>query len=103
MIGASAGGLPIQKILSTIKPGTVKRVIFLATVFSEKIENTEIPKLFIHTRDDIFSDASMRTYNAASEPKTLLELPGLYHAKDMLDGPNRILVNAAIFSFFDMQ
>jgi pimeloyl-ACP methyl ester carboxylesterase len=99
LLGASIGGGAVQQAVDRLDAGRIDRVILLATATGHALTNPDIPKLFIHSRQDFFVGRSIQSFEKAVEPKTFVELPGALHAQDLLKGPEGKFVEQLIVSF----
>jgi hypothetical protein len=99
LLGASIGGGAVQQAVDRLEADRIDRVILLATATGHALTNPDMPKLFIHARQDFFVGRSIQSFEKAVEPKTLVELPGALHAQDLLQGQDGKFVEQLIVSF----
>lgn len=99
LIGASLGGGGVQQAVAKLAPGSVTRTVLLAPSPGKALENPDMDKLFIYTRNDFYRGRAVESFEKAAEPKILLELPGSLHAQDMLSGPHARLIEQTVLEF----
>jgi pimeloyl-ACP methyl ester carboxylesterase len=99
LLGASIGGGGVQQAASRLGPDRIDRVILLATANGHALTSSDLPKLFIHARQDFFVGRSIQSFKKAAEPKTLVEFSGALHGQDLLQGQDRRFVEQLILSF----
>jgi dienelactone hydrolase len=99
LLGASMGGGAVQQAVDRLEPDRIDRVILLATATGRPLTSPDVPKLFIHARQDFFVGRSIRSFEKAAEPKILVELTGSLHGQELLQGQDGKFVEQLILSF----
>lgn len=81
VIGASMGGGAVGDAVTQLAPGDIDGLILLAAIPTRSPERLQGRKLFIVSDGDGSRPSVERQFQAASEPKRLVILPGSAHAQ----------------------
>jgi len=83
IMGGSMGGAAVLEALSRHEDPLIGKIILLAPAGGPPITSNTISKLFIVSKEEGLYQRVRTIYTQSSEPKTLKEFPGKYHAQNM--------------------
>lgn len=101
LIGASAGGAAILETIEAHELPDVRAAVLLGTAYADAASALAVSKLFVIATDDWLADVAYQSFEQASEPKSLIEYPGIEHAQEIFEGESGEELEAAILDFLE--
>lgn len=107
VVGGSMGGTAAAVAAARSMPGTIDRLVLLASPTGDVPEATWGCKLFIAAEGDTTASGTPRLvrireqYERAPDPKRLIVVPGTAHAQALFDTPDGMMVLNEIRQFLD--